>query len=609
MRYAFGYMPFPENASKAEIIAHKLDDSDVSDWAFRRDIFDGLPDSLAIPVAHRYINIYEAEGRQAANLSMLDVRDHLNLQALKLSASDDEVVAFAKWLASECAYYRSMYPVPEKALKAIYAYIKKYHRIDLNKQSSLFKDLSTVTDTDTNEAEKVEGSPVTDTVTVTDTGSAPSIPNVTKKTKRNVRNVRNVTLGLLNRLCDDLFWRRMLRNVTLRNVEEYSIKLGLVHQGAGTYISDESFERRQQQKRRNKRALESTTLVNEQGDEMSLLELAMSSLANPKNRRNELMTRIRGFDDTSVKHNHQAMVYTITCPSKMHAWRSKSNTPNPKYNGFTPSQSQKYIVKIWSQIRAKLQRLGINIYGFRVAEPHHDGTPHWHLLLFVEPNQADQLTEVIREYAMREDGDEEGAAERRLDVIKIDPNKGSATGYIAKYISKSIDGFGLDQDLYGNEASSAAERVVAWASLWGIRQFQQIGGPPVTVYRELRRIEGDGLTGIIKAAHAAADDGDWEAFVEANGGPFAKRKERPIQVSRTWSDEPNRYQEPKGYKINGVESGNVTVLTRLHTWTLKTDNTPNLDNLNQWKPIPIKKMEESPDHGQGIFEKIRGLGS
>jgi len=604
MRYAFSCKPFPENASQAEIIAHKHDDSDVYDWLFRREIFDALPDRLAIPIAHQYNRIYEAEGRQAANLSMHDVRDNLNLQSLKLSASDDEVVIFAKWLASELAYYRSMYPVPEKALKAINAYIKKYHHIDLKKQSSLFKNLHIVTDTEMNASKIIEASPVSDTVTVTD-----SATNVTKKTNRNVHNKRNVTLGLLNRLCDDLFWRRMLRNVTLRNVEEYSIKLGLVHQGAGTYISDESFERRQQQKRRNKRALESTILVNELGDEMSLLELAMSSLANRKNRRNELMTRIRGFDDTSVKHNHQAMVYTITCPSKMHAWRSKSNTPNPKYNGFTPSQSQQYIVKIWSQIRSKLQRLGIEIYGFRVAEPHHDGTPHWHLLLFVDPNRADQLTEVIREYAMREDGDEDGAAERRLDVIKIDPKKGSATGYIAKYISKSIDGFGLDQDLYGNEASSAAERVVAWASLWGIRQFQQIGGPPVTVYRELRRIEGKGLTGIIKTAHEAADDGNWAAFVEAMGGPFAKRKERPIQVSRTWSDELNRYQEPKGYRITGLEAGNVTVLTRLHTWTLKTDNKPNSESLNQWKPIPINKIEDSPDYDQGIFEKIRGLGS
>ena len=36
-------------------------------------------------------------------------------------------------------------------------------------------------------------------------------------------------------------------------------------------------------------------------------------------------------------------------------------------------------------------------------------------------------------------------------------------------------------DLYGNEAMTASQRVDAWASTWRVRQFQQIGGAPVTI--------------------------------------------------------------------------------------------------------------------------------
>ncbi len=61
MRHAFGYRPFPENASQAEIIAHKHDEPDVGDWVFRRNIFEGLPHRFAIPVAFRYSAIHDSK--------------------------------------------------------------------------------------------------------------------------------------------------------------------------------------------------------------------------------------------------------------------------------------------------------------------------------------------------------------------------------------------------------------------------------------------------------------------------------------------------------------------------------------------------------------------
>jgi hypothetical protein len=120
---------------------------------------------------------------------------------------------------------------------------------------------------------------------------------------------------------------------------------------------------------------------------------------------------------------------------------------NKRYDGTLPGQAQKYLTKVWSRIRAKLARQGIQPYGFRIAEPNHDGTPHWHLLVFVAPEHLADLQATIWKYALQDSPDKPGALKHRVDFKLIDAGKGTAAGYIAKYVAKNIDGYKLDSDL------------------------------------------------------------------------------------------------------------------------------------------------------------------
>jgi hypothetical protein len=357
----------------------------------------------------------------------------------------------------------------------------------------------------------------------------------------------------ISRMTDSQWWRRALRRHQARELERAAIGLGYVHRMGEIYASDATCKRREQQRRRNARVMESTTATNlDTGQEFNLGELAARSVANPRIRRGELMTRIAGFERVAADLGHAAEFVTLTCPSSYHVKRVTGDgkvEDNPKYSGATPREAQGYLARTWANIRAKLHRLGVRPYGFRIAEPHHDGCPHWHMLLFVPADARGQLREVIRDYALRVDGDEAGAAENRVEFVSIDTARGSAAGYIAKYVSKNIDGGGYEVqgDLEGMEKIVPAARVEAWASTWGIRQFQQVGGPPVGVWRELRRLEAGGeYSATVEAARLAADVGPdkeadaaegWARYVRIMGGPGVERRNLPIRTAYTRAGE------------------------------------------------------------------------
>lgn len=380
--------------------------------------------------------------------------------------------------------------------------------------------------------------------------------------------------GQLARLVCPLWWRRAVRKAAGRAIEKTAISLGLVHRRAGIYASDETVRRRGQQKRRNRALLESLIAVNEAGQEFTLQELSDLGISNPAIRRGELMTRISGFETIAATMGHAGEFYTITAPSRFHARLSKTVEANPKYTNRTPREAQAYLRKVWARIRSALRREKIAPYGFRVVEAHHDGTPHWHALFFMPSEQVARAREIVRKYAIKEDREELGAdVSPRFKAVAIDRSRGTAAGYIAKYIAKNIDGENVGQDLEGQDAKAAAARVDAWAACWGIRQFQQIGGAPVSVWRELRRLEAGASDSAIDRAARAADAGDWAGFLRA-------MEQGQVRVWRKEAERTGRYGDTV-LNVAGVvdRTTGEQIETRSHVWEIKRGGMPGGDKL------------------------------
>lgn len=427
-------------------------------------------------------------------------------------------------------------------------------------------------------------------------------------------NRSNRYFGLSARLEDPLWWRRQLRKMWSRRSEQAMRELGAVRKGSDVYASESAVRLRADQQRRMRQFLKACIAVNEQGEALSLEQIAEKSLSNPGLRRGELMARIKGFEKIADELKWEAIFATVTAPSAFHPQLFHGGA-NPRYAGATVREAQDWLCTTWARVRSQLDRDGVKYFGFRVAEPHHDGTPHWHMLLFVKKELRERLGETLVSGWLKEFGDEPGAYEKRVTIERIDRRRGSATGYLAKYIAKNLDAAGVinaqgaretgvgqaaDVD-HGLVVQDGLCRVLAWASVHGVRQFQQLGGPPVGLYREARRVREPVDHTDLERARGFADRGDWRGFCLASGYRFL-RDGADAQLDKLWRAEQrarraaglprrrrfktsvrlvyaetgrrNRYGELVGAQQIGLSWGGGRVgeiFTRPHQWRITTE--------------------------------------
>jgi hypothetical protein len=394
------------------------------------------------------------------------------------------------------------------------------------------------------------------------------------------------------RMCSPDWWGRKIWRLRCDWRENQLRAVGAVHRKAHAYVSASSLVEWQEQRRKNREFFKSHELVDEDGNVSSLEDMINKSTSNPAIRRHELMARMAGVELVAQQRGDVGIFLTITCPSKYHS-NVESGHHNGKWNHTTVAQAQRYLCRVWNRATAKLKREDLRPYGFRVAEPHHDGTPHWHALLFMPQAEVKATVAILRAYFIAEDRDELGRnTGARFKSKKMDPRKGSATAYIAKYISKNIDGHALAGELddeTGKPLNETAKYAMAWASLHRIRQFQPLGQPPVSVYRELRKLSNQ-LTNQRKIANtfkrgaamladpemdavcAAADVGCFATYILRQGGVLIPRENYVVRLAYQPADEMNAYCEiPE--KVFGVWSPRLgdasRICTRLVKWTIR----------------------------------------
>lgn len=407
--------------------------------------------------------------------------------------------------------------------------------------------------------------------------------------------------SLVNRALDELWLSRQLRLLFVQNVDDVARDLALVHKHKQAYCSDFAVNRHKARQIANAESLEKTMAVdsNDYDNAFTLAELSEKSISNEDVREAELFVRLKGFEEIAFNLDHGAIFTTLTAPSRFHSVSNGAHNPKWIEAGRpTPNDTHNYLIDVWTAFRKSMDKAKIKIYGLRVGEPHHDGTPHHHHLLFGRPQDLKFVESELRRLALKDSPNEKGAQEYRFKSVDIDPSLGSAVGYVAKYISKSINGKHIDKDkATGASGTSSAVRIVTWARTRDLRQFQFIGGPSVSVWREMRNLREEireddavfkNLNGeehfLLESVRKAADEGDWAAFCIAMGGVFVKRNEQTVRVhyavpstieklfDETFGPEEvvkyaqTRFGDKSAARINGIMFEGVFKATRFVNW-------------------------------------------
>ncbi|MDP3586847.1 MAG: replication endonuclease [Sulfuricurvum sp.] len=256
---------------------------------------------------------------------------------------------------------------------------------------------------------------------------------------------------------------------------------------AKTYgLNEKDLETVRMKLQRQRHFLEFSYVTNDQtGQSFSLKDCIVSSNHNPHRYYGEIQNRINTLEREATNANLTPVFLTMTLPSEFHEMKTFKGklVPNPKYNGTTPKEAVKILTKQFAKLRqdrslkelTKAQRMY-----YRVNEPHKDGTPHTHILLFIPKEQINRVETAFKRLFLQVGN-------------KFEKNIKSASSYIMKYINKTLP-------MSKEQISEQDQYINAWYVKHRVNRFcSSRSMAPMYLYRLLsHRFSLYGLTQVRK---------------------------------------------------------------------------------------------------------------
>ncbi|CAI2389880.1 MULTISPECIES: replication endonuclease [Alteromonas] len=113
------------------------------------------------------------------------------------------------------------------------------------------------------------------------------------------------------------FWFKKLKTLAIQKMEEVRRHLDLVNQAKSTYCSQDRLRQHQWEKDQAYAFMENKWFCSADGELISMLDAYNANVSNPKVRRAELITRVKGTEEYSKLQGDCGWFFTVTTPSNI----------------------------------------------------------------------------------------------------------------------------------------------------------------------------------------------------------------------------------------------------------------------------------------------------
>ena len=243
----------------------------------------------------------------------------------------------------------------------------------------------------------------------------------------------------------------------------------MASKSSSPYCNAYSLARWKERQKQNMEYAENCVCMPPEGSGLDEVSLAKIKVASEMGQAARLYAQTLGLQELGERLGRTPLFLTLTLPPEWHphptgGFDSRKWTPE-----HSPTQAALALQTLWQQFRSLAGKAGVEWFGIWVKEPHGDGCPHQHALIWVAPEHVEAIRKAVANTYP-------GQHQAKVEVVEQGEGKAMPASYIMKYLMKATSATPEAVGIKSSEiAGGHLDAVQAQRSELGMRGYGFLG--------------------------------------------------------------------------------------------------------------------------------------